>query len=66
MMEYENSCMKLMAPYNSQEIFSQYCEQSKRLYNMKNEYKESPINDLLLDVCYQNHVVNTLDIILRE
>jgi len=25
MMEYENSCTKLMATYNSQEIFSHYC-----------------------------------------
>ena len=45
-----------MATYNSQEIFSHYCEQSERLRNTKSEYKESPIDDLLLEAFYQNHV----------
>lgn len=55
-----------MATYNSQEIFSYYCEQLERLRSTKGEYKESPTNDLLLEAFYQNHVVNTLEIILRE
>ena len=66
MMEYENSCRKLMTTYNSQEIFSHFCEKSKRLRNTKREYKENPTNDLLLEAFYQNHVVNTLEIILSE
>lgn len=66
MMEYENSLRQLMATYNSQDIFSHYCEQLERLCNAKNEYKKSPTDDLLLEAFDQNHVVNTLEIILRE
>lgn len=65
MPKYEKSCRKLMATYNSQETFSHYSEQSKRLCNTKSEYKVSPTDDLL-DAFYQNHVLNALEIILRE
>lgn len=64
MMEYEKFCRKLMATYNSQDIFSLYCKRLERLHNTKSEYKESPTNDLLLEAFYQNHVVNILEIIL--
>ena len=66
MMEYEKSCRQLMATYNAQETFSYYCEQSERLCNMKYEYNRSPTDDLLLETFHQNHLANTLDLILRE
>lgn len=33
---------------------------------MKCEYKDNPTNALLLETYYQNHVTNTLAIVLQE
>lgn len=55
-----------MATYNSKDIFSYYHEKSEKLHNMKYEYKKSPTDDLMLQAFRKNHLVNTLEIILRK
>ena len=63
--EYSRSCREVVREYNSNEILSCLYDEVK-LHKMKCEYKDNPTNALLLETYYQNHVTNTLAIVLQE
>lgn len=64
--EYSRSCRGLVREWNSNEVFSRLYDEEVKLHKMKCEYKENPTNALLLEAYYQNHVTNTLAIVLQE
>jgi len=64
--EYSRSCRGLVRECNSNEVFFRLHEEEVKLHKMKYEYKENPTNTLLLEAYYQNHVTNTLTVVLQE
>lgn len=64
--EYNRSCKEVVREYNSNEVFSCLYDEEVKLHKTKCEYKENPTNALLLEAYYQNHVTNTLAIVLQE
>jgi len=66
MNEYNKSYQKLVEGYKAKDLHSHFFQQEENLHEMQHEYKRNPTNALLLELCYQDFLVDTCGDVIRK